>query len=153
MIPISLIMRLAPYVICLTMGFGGGWKLAADHYKAIIADMKDQAQKAYIEQQQKVIKTEQNQQAITQKVSTDYESKLQSIRQAYSFIDAPPLGLRGGTTTSTSNLPSVSNSAGRSHGIAGCDQLPTKLRQAAEEQTQQLIYLQDWIRQQAESAR
>lgn len=145
MIPVSLILRIAPYVLCLLIGAGSAWKVTANHYQVIIAEKDAAAALAIREAQASVIIAQKTQQEITTKVTTAYENKLLEIRSRYAAYD---FGITDGVRqlpSTGSGLRSIPNASGRSDGAAACSRLSKELRIVAEEQAYELLYLQDWI--------
>lgn len=151
--PVALLIRIAPYALCLLVGLGTAWKLTSDHYQAIITKMNLDTVKQLAVAQEQVIKAEKTQQDITQKVTTAYELKRKEIEANYSsLMFNPNLGLRIDTQPNTGGLRTVPKSASQPNGPANCNRLSTELRKAAELNTLQLIYLQDWVAEQEKAA-
>ena len=149
--PIDLIRRLLPWAAVALLFAWLGHAITANHYRAVIAEKDAAAERAYSEAQAHVIQVQKTQQQITDKVATDYETKIRQIRSAYSDT-VSTYGVRVDVTPSTGLRP-VPDAAGKPHGPAGCHGLSHELRLAAELQTQQLIYLQQWVREQATADR
>lgn len=149
--PIDLLRRLLPWIaVALFFGYLGH-ALTANHYRAVIAEKDAAADRALAEAQQHVIQVQKTQQQITDKVATDYETKIRQIRSAYADT-VSTYGVRVDVTPS-SGLRPVPDTAGKLNGPASCNGFSWRLRQAADEQTQQLIYLQQWVREQATADR
>lgn len=149
--PIDLLRRLLPWAAVALLFAWLGHALTANHYRAVIAEKDAAADRALAEAQQHVIQVQKTQQQITDKVATDYETKIRQIRSAYADT-VSTYGVRV-DTTDTRGLRPVPDTAGKLNGPASCNGLSWRLRQAADEQTQQLIYLQQWVREQATADR
>jgi hypothetical protein len=84
--------------------------------------------------------------AITEKVTHDYESKLADSAGRYDRLRAQASGYlsRAGTTT----VPASPDTTCQAVAGARCEELPALLK-AAQDNTDQLLALQDWVRAQS----
>lgn len=146
-----ILLRVAPYIVCLLIGLVSAYKVTADHYRAVIAKNDLAAASALAQAQQNVIVAIKQQQEITNQTATDYETRISEIRQKYAAdlggnVAAGADSVRVDKPAKSSSLRAVPNAAGKPNDAAACYRLSAQLRQAAELQTQQLISLQEWIR-------
>lgn len=148
----SIVWRVLPFMVCLLIGVWSGYKVTADHYRSVISKRDLKAAADLTQAQQRVIKAVQEQQVITNQISSDYENKIAEIRAKYAAFDGSNVAA-GSDSVRNQPAPArrvraVPDAACRPNAASACERLSKELRLAAELQTQQLISLQEWIRQQ-----
>ena len=112
-----------------------------ENYRAASAEAQRQAQ-------ENVARVKANQAAITERTANDYKARLAAVDARYERVRAQ---LAARTDLRSSDLAPVSiasDATCRAYGGTDCDTLLARLM-VAEKQAQQLIGLQDWVRQQA----
>lgn len=112
------------------IGFGSGWKFENNRFM----DYKEEVAVVAVKKEAENISIQKQSDLVTKGIKNEYEARLSAIRSYYSS------GLRNSSSGELSAIPQSTISI---------DGKATNLQLACAYTTQQLISLQDWIKEQA----
>lgn len=115
-------------------------------FDTTVANYRAAAEKARADDLANVARVKAEQEAITERITDEYQDRIASADARYERLRANAEAYR--SSARESGVPDTSDAACRAYAGTGCEGLPALLK-AAQDNTDQLLALQDWTRAQA----
>lgn len=122
------------------------WQQEQTAHQLTIANYKAAAAEAERMDQANIVRVQTEQQAITEKVTNDYQSKLADSTDRYERLRAKASGYL--SHPQSPGLPASPETTCLAVAGTGCENVPTLLK-AAQDNTDQLLALQAWVKAQS----
>lgn len=122
------------------------WQQEQTAHQLTIANYKAAAAEAERMDQANIVRVTKEQTAITEKVTNDYQSKLADSADRYERLRAKASGYL--SHPASPGVPTSPETTCRAVAGTDCENVPTLLR-AAQDNTDQLVALQAWVRAQS----
>lgn len=122
------------------------WQQEQTAHQLTIANYKTAAAEAARQDQANIVRVQTEQQAITEKVTNDYQSKLADSADRYERLRAKASGYL--SRPASPGVPETRDTTCRAVAGTDCENLPALLK-AAQDNTDQLLALQAWVRGQS----
>lgn len=126
--------------------YNAGWAVEHKAHEQTIANYRAAAEEAKRRDHENVVRVQTEQQAITEKVTNDYQSKLADSADRYERLRAKASGYL--SHPASPGVPETRDTTCRAVAGTDCEAIPPLLK-AAQDNTDQLLALQAWVRAQS----